>query len=122
MLGLALAGCASDVLVDDYRASWTVIRGRVVDQAGVGIAGATATLVPVRPAYARGETVLSAADGSYLGRITEFGVPSFRASIRLQAASGALASGDTLVTEVQVAERDRSERPDTLEVSLRLRP
>ena len=122
MLGLALAGCASDVLVDDYRASWTVIRGRVVDQAGVGIAGATATLVPVRPAYARGETVTSAADGSYLGRISAFGVPSFRASVRLQAVSGARASGDTLVTEVRVAERDRGERLGTLDVLLQLRP
>jgi len=121
LLSLAVAGCASDPLVDDYRESWAVIRGRVVDDAGVGVAGATVTLVPVMPAYARGETVTSAADGSYLGQISAFGVPSFRASVRLQAASGAQASGDTLVTKVWVAERDRGERPDTLDVLLRLR-
>jgi hypothetical protein len=119
---IALGGCGGDTLVDDYRESWAVIRGRVLDQTDRPVAGATIRVAPVKPPFAQGDTVVSGADGSYLTRVSSFGVSSFRADVRLSATAPSGATVDTLVTGLYVAERDRGGKPDTLTVSLRVRP
>jgi hypothetical protein len=65
--------------------------------------------------------VSSASDGSFRARVTAFGVSSFRADIRLQAAAPSGTTVDTLISGVYVAERDRGGKPDTLDLVLRLR-
>jgi hypothetical protein len=121
-VAVALGGCGGDTVVDDYRESWAVIRGRVLDQADRPVAGATIRAAPVQPPFAQGDTVVSAADGSYLARVRAFGVSSFRTDVRLSAAASSGATADTLISGLYVAERDRGGRPDTLNVTLRVRP
>lgn len=118
---IALGACRGDIVVDDYRESWAVIRGRVLDQADRPIAGATIRAVAVQPLFAQGDTVTSASDGGYIARVSAFGVSSFRADVRLSVTTSAGATADTLVTGLYVAERDRG-KPDTLNVVLRLSP
>jgi protocatechuate 3,4-dioxygenase beta subunit len=121
--GIAVfVGCNTDTLRDDYRDSWAVVQGRVLDQVGSPAAGTKVWLVPVQPPFARGDTVTTTSDGSYTSRVTAFGVSSFRADVRVHAAAQTGASADTLITGLYVAERGRGGRPDTLSVNLRLRP
>jgi hypothetical protein len=119
---VATLGACGSILIDDYRDSWAVVRGRVIEQTGGSVAGATIRVTPVHPAFAHGDTVISASDGSYLARVTAFGVSSFRADVRLQAADPSGAAFDTLVTGLYVAERGRGGKPDTLNLTLQLRP
>jgi hypothetical protein len=119
---LALAGCRGDIFYDDYRESWAVIRGRVLDQADRPVAGAGIRTVAVLPGYARGDSVTSASDGGYVARVSAFGVPDFRADVRLSVTTATGATADTVVTGLYVAERDRGGKPDTLDVVLRVRP
>jgi hypothetical protein len=117
----ATLGACGGILVDDYRDSWAVVQGRVIDHTGSPAAGATIRVTPVPPGYAQGDTVVSASDGSYLAQVTAFGVSSFRADVRLEAVAPSGAAFDTLVTGLFVAERGRG-KPDTLNLTLQLRP
>lgn len=121
-VAIALGGCGVDTVVNDYRESWAVIRGRVLDQTGRPVTGATIHAAPVQPPFAQGDTVVSASDGSYLARVRAFGVSSFRADVRLNAAASSGATADTVIRGLYVAERDRGGKPDTLNVTLRVRP
>ena len=109
------------LIIDDYRESWAVIRGRVVGQDDQPVRGATVRAIPLRPLHAQGDSVTSAADGSYLVRVTSFGVSSFRADVRIRVTSPTGGLADTVVTNLHVAEEGRGGRPDTLILALRVR-
>jgi hypothetical protein len=120
-VAIGLGGCGN-IVVDDYRESWAVIRGRVLDQTDRPVAGATIRAVAVQPLFAQGDTVISESDGGYAARVRAFGVSSFRADVRLSVTTSSGATVDTLLTGLYVAERDRGGKPDTLNVILRVRP
>ena len=68
------------------------------------------------------DSVVSASDGGYLTRVSVFSAGSFRADLRLSATAPSGATADTLLTGVYVVEQRRGLEPDTLNVTLRVRP
>jgi len=118
---LALAACG-DTLVDDYRESWAVVQGRVLDEADRPVAGAAVRLSPVQPLRGDGDSTVTAPDGAYSVRVRAHGYSSYRADVKLSAIARSGSTADTLLTNVFVAESGRGLRPDTLSVTLRVNP
>lgn len=118
---LALAACG-DTLYDDYRESWAVVQGRVLDQSDRPVAGASVRLTPVQPLRGYGDSTVTTSAGTYAVRVSAHGYSSYRADVRVSVVTLSGGTADTLLAGLFVAERGRGLKPDTLHVTLYVRP
>ncbi len=121
VLTLAACNIIDPPIDDDYRETRVVIRGPVVDiMHNAPISGAAVELIPRPPAFLRGDTVTTDAQGRFQARLSMMGVGSFDAEVRVRARAPNGAVGDIVLPRVRLLEDREGQLPDTLEVRFRL--
>jgi hypothetical protein len=121
---LLAAGCGSDDIVDDYRETAAVIRGRLIAAAAID-PGTRVHVSAIKPGYVDPVTVDVAFDGTFDVRPSSFGVGTFDADLRLVAegaAGGESFIRDTTLTSVRFWEDRDGRQPDTVALTWTITP
>ncbi len=120
VMTLAACNIIDPPIEDDYRETRVVIRGTVADMQNAPTSGAAVELMPISPAFLRGDTVTTDAQGRFQARLSMMGVGSFDAEVRVRARAPNGAVGDIVLPRVRLLEDREGQLPDTLEVRFRL--
>ena len=111
-----VSACGSDVIVDDFRESAVVIRGRLVAEAPVD-PGTQVNVSAIEPGFVDGVTVDVAPDGTFDARPSSFGAGSFDADLHF-VAEGAVGGDpfvrETTLTNIRFREDRDGQEPDTV--------